>query len=608
MLTACMGPCKFGTGCGLYLEPMLGKDRALRSVLPRRAASVRGRPELAERVRSFVNEGSIYEIRSDNRLRQFDYKKSWRRIALAVASLLTGLSASSTPANAQARPPAAQSPSASRHAVAVETRPQLFVVLCALDAAGYDSGMDTTNESPGRIQLRRTMLALQGPAVDALRKYYAEHALADSGATFSRFVSFALAAGPAPKFEFELRRDELPPDALALEGFNEILANFYREQKIEELWQHYQPDYEGSVELYRAPVSELFFTVTNYLREIVRPSSPRTFSVYVEPLAGGKANFRNYGDHYEMVVSPSRDLPMDDIRHAFLHFILDPIAIRYRVDASRASPLLEIAAHAPLLPADMHDDYPAFFDECLVRAVELRLRRLSPAELSSAMDDAENSGYVLVRPIYAGLSGFEKSEPAMGYYLPDLVKGIDVPAEQRRLRGIKFATLAPTGNTVAENTSPIASRPPAKSDPAQEELAEGQRQISARNGVAAAASFEHVLAAHPEDLRATYGLAVASALMGKPDRARELFAKVIASAPNSSPASGAQPDPSNLSWSHIYLGRMYDVEGQRDLAVTEYRAALAVAGAPESARAAAQRGVDAGYQTPSRDSKADGKS
>jgi hypothetical protein len=96
--------------------------------------------------------------------------------------------------------------------------------------------------------------------------------------------------------------------------------------------------------------------------------------------------------------------------------------------------------------------------------------------------------------------------------------------------------------------------------------------------------------------------------MGKPDRARELFAKVIAATPNSSSDAGAQPDPSNLSWSHIYLGRMYDVEGHRDLAVAEYRAALAVTGVPESARAAAQRGVDAGYQTPSRDKKSDGNS
>ena len=52
------------------------------------------------------------------------------------------------------------------------------------------------------------------------------------------------------------------------------------------------------------------------------------------------------------------------------------------------------------------------------------------------------------------------------------------------------------------------------------DLAEGQRQISARNGAAAAASFERVLASHPDDLRATYGLAVASALLGQADRAR----------------------------------------------------------------------------------------
>ena len=451
------------------------------------------------------------------------------------------------------------------------------------------------------------MLGLHGPAVEALRKFYNEHALADTGATFSRFMSFALAAGPAPNFEFELRRDELPPDALALEGFNKVLADFYREEHIGELWKHYQPDYDRSIEIYRASVSDLVFTVMNYLREILRPSSPRYFSVYMELLAGRKTNFRNYGDHYEMVVNPSPDLPMDDIRHAFLHFLLDPIAIRYRVEASRLSPLLEIAAHAPMLPADMHDDYAAFFDECLVRAVELRLRRLSPGDLSSAIDQAESSGYVLVRPIYAGLTGFEKSEPAMGYYLPDLVKGIDVPAEQRRLRGVKFADSAPSAVAVAENSSPAASRPPAAFDPAQEDLAEGQRQISARNGPAAAASFEHVLASHPDDLRATYGLAVASALMGNPDRARELFAKVIAAAPATPSETSTQPDPSNLSWSHIYLGRMYDVEGQRDLAVAEYRAALAVAGAPESARAAAERGVQAGYQTPSRENKPDAK-
>jgi hypothetical protein len=487
----------------------------------------------------------------------------------------------------------------------VDARLQLFAVMCALDAAGYDS--TAVGDTPGRVQLRKKMQSLQGPAVDALRKYYTEHALGDSAATFSRFISFALVAGPPPNFQFELRRDDLPPEALTLDGFNAVLANFYSEEKMADYWRAYQPSYERGVESLRAPVSNLFFTASNYLREIVPSGTRGSFSVYVEPLAGGKTIFRTFGDQYALVIRPTAGMTMDDVRHAFLHFLLDPIAIRYRAQAAKAAPLLEIAAHAPLLPVDLHDDFSAFFDECLVRAVELRLRHLSPADLAEAIDQAEGSGYVLVRSIYAGLTGFEKSEPAMGYYLPDLIKGIDVDAEQRRLRGVKFADAAPAGETAPEHDR-ATPKPASSSNPLDDDLAEGQRQISARNGAAAAASFEKVLAAHPDDERAIYGLGVASALQGKPDQARELFTKVIAAAQNPLAGPDAKPDPSNLSWSHIYLGRMYDVEGKRDLAILEYRAALAVADAPESAKTAAQHGIATGYQTPSRGKQSDGKS
>jgi len=514
------------------------------------------------------------------------------------------------PAHAQTaagRPANSSSPDAAHRTVSVDSNRQLFAVMCALDAAGYVPGATSAGETPGRIQFRNRMLALQGPAAAALRKYYAEHALGDSNATFSRFVSFALVAGPPPEFRFELRRDDLPPEALTLEGFNPILANFYSEAKIDELWNLYRPQYERGMESLRDPVSTLVFTATNYLRELVRSNGGRTFSIYVEPLAGERTIFRTFGDQYALVVRPSKDPPLDDIRHAFLHFLLDPIAIRYRVQASRAAPLLEIAAHAPLLPVDLRDDFSGFFDECLVRAVELRLRRLSPADLASAIDQAEGSGYVLVRSIYGGLSGFEKSEPALGYYLPDLIKGIDVESEQRRLRGVKFAEAAPAGESAPERNQ-AAAKPASSGNPVEDALAEGQRQISARNGAAAAASFQSVLASNPDDERATYGLAVASALQGKPEQARELFTKVIAATQNPLAGPGAHSDPSHLSWSHIYLGRMYDVEGKRDLAVLEYRAALAVADAPDTARTAAQHGIDTGYQTPSRDRQSDGKS
>jgi Tfp pilus assembly protein PilF len=57
-----------------------------------------------------------------------------------------------------------------------------------------------------------------------------------------------------------------------------------------------------------------------------------------------------------------------------------------------------------------------------------------------------------------------------------------------------------------------------------------------------------------------------------------------------------------LTWSHIYLARIYDDEGQVEQAKTEYQAALAVNGGPEQARQAAQKGLAAfaGQRPPER--------
>jgi hypothetical protein len=55
-----------------------------------------------------------------------------------------------------------------------------------------------------------------------------------------------------------------------------------------------------------------------------------------------------------------------------------------------------------------------------------------------------------------------------------------------------------------------------------------------------------------------------------------------------------------MAWSHVYLGRIHDLEDERELAVNEYQAALAVEGAPEAARVAAQSGVEIAYKPPPR--------
>jgi hypothetical protein len=469
--------------------------------------------------------------------------------------------------------------------VSIETSEPLFVTMCALYAAGYDAESAGTQVHPVRARLRERLAVLQGPAVEAVRVFYREHRQGDAAATLSRYISFALSVGPAPKFEYTSRRDALPPDVLALEGFNEILAAFYAEAQIGALWEATRPEYQKEVRGLERPVAQIVVTATGYLREIIDPGSERRFYIYLEPLVGAKTNVRNYGDHNYVVMSPSATPPLDDIRHAFLHFLLDPLHLRHRGIVQSRSVLLRYAAAAPRLPAEYKEDFGAFLTECLVRAAELRLRNVKPADVELTLAENDLEGYVLVRPLHRELQVFEQSEPAMARYFPELIRGIRLSEEGRRLEKMQYAAARQTPAEALASPAPQLSA-------AEQELRAAEKLIAANDGPAASAAFQRILEREPGNLRAIYGYAVASVLEREGERAKEYFQKLVQPASAASNVARASSDPGILSWSHYYLGRIHDVEGSRELALSEYRAALAVEGAPEAARAAARRALD----------------
>jgi hypothetical protein len=55
-------------------------------------------------------------------------------------------------------------------------------------------------------------------------------------------------------------------------------------------------------------------------------------------------------------------------------------------------------------------------------------------------------------------------------------------------------------------------------------------------------------------------------------------------------------DPRVLAWSHIYLGRIFDIQQNREAAVAEYQAALAAGDVQPDTKVAAQRGLETPYQ------------
>jgi hypothetical protein len=517
----------------------------------------------------------------------------------AIASLYLLLSAPSSQAqvvNATSPPPppAAQPQRgiASPTNITVDANEPMFTTMCALLASGFEANVSAGNWRPLRAQLRDRMQHQQGPAVEAIREYYKQHDSADPGAALSRYLWFGLVAGPAPDFKPTMRREDLPPEVLALEGFSDLLSKYYQEQNIRELWRQMQPAYNREIERMHDAVSQIVFVATGYLRAIAQPSEQRTFTIIVEPLVGHITNVRNFGDHYAIVLSGADDIPTDVVRHAYLHFMLDPLPLRYSHVIAVKRPLFEKAASAPRLAPDLKDDFPSYFAECMVRAVELKLRRMSPGERDAGLERNDTDGYVLVRPLFAALPKFEGADPSMELFFPELVRSIDVAAELKRVSTLQFAPADRPRNASDLNVEEVARRRAAAmpgtvpNDPdAIAALTEGERRIAEKNARAAEASFQKVVAKYPDQPRAWYGLGLVALLDHDGPRAKEVFGRLTTG------EHAATSDPMVLAWSHIYLARIYDGEGQPRQAEAEYQAALTVQGGPEQARQAAQKGL-----------------
>src|SRR5271165_6077840 len=388
----------------------------------------------------------------------------------------------------------------------------MFTTMCALYASGYEADLSTDNWSAFRAQIRDLTRKQQGPAVDAVRSFYQQHQLRDPAEMLSRYVWFGLVSGPAPKFTPVLRRDELPPDVLALEGFTEILSNYYTEQHIGRLWRDVQPVYNREIERLHDSVAQVVLVSSSYLREVLNPAESRSFTIIVEPLVGRITNVRNYGDHYAIILSGSEEIPVDVVRHAFLHFLLDPLPLMYTHIVVVKRPVFELAAKAPRMAPDLKDDYFSWFAECTVRAVEIKLKRGSPSEREAALAAAAADGYVMVRPIFNGLPNFEKSEPSMKNYFPDLVRAIDAKAEQTRVATLTFAPMHSEQAATNLNREDVARQRRAavttvpNDQSAVDELTEGERRIAEHNARAAETSFKSVLEKYPDQIRAWYGL------------------------------------------------------------------------------------------------------
>src|SRR5579864_1929770 len=476
--------------------------------------------------------------------------------------------------------------------ITLDTSETLFAVLTAMNTCNYnvDLNISDAQRLNIRAEVERNLRNSEEAqtVANTMCQWYAAHQAIDAAHDLSQYVSLALYLQGPPHFLPRVREEDLPPDAVPIAAFGAQLEDFYAKAGLHAIWERHRPNYAALVERYHVPLAKMVFDTDIYLRLQSGGYLGRGFTIYLDFMGDpNQANARNYGSDYYVVLFPSPDsnspdpLKMPQIRHTYLHYLLDPMAEKHFSSIKRIEPLLQSVKHAPL-EEGFKTDISLLVTECLVRAIEIRTtgnKQTAEAMRLQAVDDAVKQGYILTRYFCNALDRFEKDPAGLRSAYADMLDGIDLKAQQKVANEVQFADV----------TAPELVQLSRMED--RRMLVTAEKRLAAGDPKGAQELAQQALDRQIGDQgRALFILAQVAVANRNREGALDNFQKAIQ----------ATKDPKVVAWSHVYLGRILDMKEDREAAMNEYRAALTTgAGLPE-VKAAAERGLEKAYEPPAK--------
>ncbi len=216
--------------------------------------------------------------------------------------------------------------------------------MTAINAAGYDEGIDLPDNNPIRKQVRDYLATQQIKVLPDLKLFYRHHMQQTAVQDLGPYISWAFSVTGAPNFAWKMRDVDVPADAQGLDGFQALMIDFYNQAHLNELWQKVSPAYEAEMSHYGPLIRPLITNVDGYLRATSTDFANRHFRVIVEPMLQPElVETKYFGDYTYVVVSPSGHPLLFDLRHAYLLSQIDPMLIlTWRDAARRKSSLLDL--------------------------------------------------------------------------------------------------------------------------------------------------------------------------------------------------------------------------------------------------------------------------
>ena len=288
------------------------------------------------------------------------------------------------------------------YGVRVQSDVRLIIVMCALDAAGFDPTPPGKQMSAFRALVRKDQANVDPDLRDRLKKFFDRKKLpppATAADEAARYVSLAYALGQPPLLEAPERSEDLPAGVLDVLDFAPLVREFYRKSGLDERVNSYLSAYQAEGDRLRQPTAEMVRQALSYLHtrpilvaaQRVRVKSPdkkkatayevveheRRFFISPDLLAApGVVNFRVIADDYYAILAEGTDPTSSELRRGYLQFVLDPLVLRFNKEvASHRDQVKQLLTSRARENADVTPDVFLVISRSLVAAADARFEQ-----------------------------------------------------------------------------------------------------------------------------------------------------------------------------------------------------------------------------------------
>src|SRR5215475_5748 len=456
---------------------------------------------------------------------------------------------------------------------------RLFTTMAALNAAGFDIEYGSEYH-PVRAAARKYADEVDADIIARLKDFYLSQKGDQSDeAQLPKYISLAVNLGGPPDFMPTMREESLPPDARAVVGFTDLLREFYEQAHIGRHWLELKADYDRAITELGPTLRDAILRSDAYLRLPLGTNIPRGLSIYLELAAPlNTVNVRSNQDSYAVIIGDSTNPKADDIRHAYLHFQLDGLVTANVGRMQNVSTILDKAKKAGGVDPAYTSEFRVMATESLIRAIELHMDKIPAARAHDAIDTFYRSGLLLTPYFYGALDAYEKGSSSLRDEFSIMARNVRFNTEQKRFEET-FSKISVSQKSVARPEVPLPE-PPSMKNPVADLLMEAQEAFNSGDMEKVEAAFLRVLSDFDADNGAAeYGLGLIASKKGDSDQAKQYFGRVV---------QNGSVEAAMKTWSYIYLGRIADLECERERAVEYYQQAIEVGNNSQNAQAAAR--------------------